>query len=103
MIKVTKAAADQIRNIARENDAEGMALRIAAKIEDDGSYEYGMGFDEPADADQRAHIEGVDILVAAHCVDLLEDAILDYVEIEDGGMDFIFFNPHDPSHKQPKG
>jgi len=102
MIKVTKSAADQIKLIAQQSDAEGMALRVAAKIEQDGSYEYGMGFDEPAPGDQRVHMEGVEVIVAENCADLMEDAILDYVEIEEGNKDFVFFNPHDPNHKAPK-
>ncbi len=103
MIKLSKAAAEQIKKVAQDSGAAQLALRIAAKVEPDGSYEYGMGFDEPAANDKRVQLEGVDIVVSPLCADLLEDAVLDYVALEDGSMDFIFFNPNDPSHKQPKG
>lgn len=103
MIKVSKAAAERIKAIAADTDAENMMLRIAARIEEDGSYEYGMGFDERKENDTHINMEGVDIIVSENCTDILEDAILDFVEVEDGQYDFIFFNPNDPSHKQPKG
>ena len=46
MFTLTTAAARQIQLAARSSDAEEMALRIAAKIDPDGSTQYGMGFDD---------------------------------------------------------
>ena len=79
-----------------------MSLRVAARVEKDGSFEYAMGFDEAREGDTRINAEGVELLVAENCRELLEESSLDFVEIEDGTHDFIFFNPNDPSHKQPK-
>lgn len=102
MIKVTKNAATQIKKIAAESGAEDLMLRIAVGVEEDGSLEYGMGFDEPRENDQRLNMEGVEVIVADNCSDILDEAVLDFVEIEEGDFDFIFFNPNDPNHKQPK-
>lgn len=102
MITVTENAQNRIREIAADSGAEGMALRIAARVEQDGSMEYGMGFDQATDADRQLSFGELTIIVAENCAELLDEAVLDFVEIEDGQMDFIFFNPNDPNHKQPK-
>jgi iron-sulfur cluster assembly protein len=97
MIAVTPAAAEQILK-----SADGAALRLAARLDDKGVIEYGMGFDEPAEGDTRSVSNGVTVLVAAGSVELLTGATLDYVEINPGEWRFIFVNPNDPSHKAPK-
>jgi hypothetical protein len=74
----------------------------AARLDDKGVIEYGMGFDEQAEGDTHAISNGVTILVAAGSVELLTGATLDYVEINPGEWRFIFVNPNDPSHKAPK-
>lgn len=102
MIKITKTAADQINNAAKSSDSEGMALRVAAKINPDGSYEYGVGFDHENENDIKIMSEGVRIVVSPACSEILEDAVLDYVEMEPGNYEFTFFNPNDPDHKPPK-
>ena len=53
MFTLTATAAEQIRQAARESDAEQLALRVAARREADGSIGYGMGFDDAADNDTR--------------------------------------------------
>ena len=100
MIKITAAAA---KKILQQNEIESSPLRIAGKIKPDGSYEYGMGFDEAKEDDVKITSEGVSIIVAPDCREMLEDTVLDFVEIEGGGSEFIFFNPNDPDHRAPKG
>jgi iron-sulfur cluster assembly protein len=102
MIKVTKQAAEQIRQAAKQANSETMPLRLAAKINPDGSYEYGMGFDERKDNDLRVVSEGIEIIVSASCSEILEDAVLDFGEVEPNKSEFIFYNPNDPDHKPPK-
>jgi iron-sulfur cluster assembly protein len=34
-------------------------------------------------------------------LDLLNDAVLDYVQMDDGKYEFIFLNPNDPNYKPP--
>lgn len=102
MIKVTPAAARQVTEASGKSGSDNLALRIAAKIKPDGTYEYGMGFDEARDDDVKITSEGIDIVVAPDCREMLEDTVLDFVEIEDGKHEFTFFNPNDPDHKAPK-
>ena len=76
-------------------------LRIAAKRQGDGSFEYAMGFDEQADADITREYDSLMVVVNPMSVDLLTGAILDYAELEDGNWEFIFLNPNDPSYIPP--
>jgi len=69
-----------------------MALRIAARIEADGSMQYGMGFDDPKDEDMKLDLEGVAVVIADESQELLDDTVLDYVELEPGEFNFIFMD-----------
>ena len=97
MITVTPQAAAQILQ-----SAGGAALRLAARLDDKGVIEYGMGFDDKAPDDLEVASNGVKVLVSSGSVELLSGATLDYVEINPGEWRFIFINPNDPSHKAPK-
>jgi len=92
MFTLTTAAATQIRRAATDSGAQDMALRIAARPEPDGSMQYGMGFDDAGDSDMKLELEGVAVLIASHCQDLLDDTVLDFVELEPGEFNFIFID-----------
>jgi iron-sulfur cluster assembly protein len=79
-----------------------MQLRIAARLDDKGVIEYGMGFDTKVDDDTEVTTEGITLLVSPGSVELLTGATLDFVELNPGEPRFIFVNPNDPSHKPPK-
>jgi len=97
MITVTPQAAAQILK-----SASGAGLRLAARLDEKGVVEYGMGFDDKAPEDVEVASNGVTILVSPGSVELLTGATLDYVELNPGEWRFIFVNPNDPSHKAPK-
>jgi iron-sulfur cluster assembly protein len=96
MFKVTPAAATQILNAAEVQD-EQPALRVAAKIDDDGEISYGMGFDEERENDQVVDCAGIQLLISPHSMVLLDEATLDFVELRPGEFQFIFINPRDSS------
>lgn len=102
MFKVTTAAAEQVRSAAKQGGTEGLALRLAANRKPDGSIDYRMGFDDAAEDDIRMASEGVDIVMAPESVPLLDDAIMDFVEIEAGQFHFIFLNPKDANYSAPE-
>lgn len=102
MITISPAAAEQILKSAKESNSEGMCLRIAARVTPDEALDYGMGFDEAREEDQRNNSEGIDIIVAPNSADLVHGMHIDYVELETGEHNFIFQNPNDPAHKPPK-
>ena len=102
MITVTPQAAEQIARSAQQAGAAGACLRLAARLDDKGVLEYGMGFDDKADGDTQVAANGLTLLVSPGSVELLTGATLDYVEINPGEWRFIFINPNDPSHKPPQ-
>ncbi len=90
MFTLTPAAAARVLDSARQSDAVGMALRVAAKIEEDGQISFGLGFDDEREHDLAYECEGLTLLIAPPSRELLEDMLLDFVEIEAGDWQFVF-------------
>lgn len=104
MITITAAAAKQIKESARQSGSEQSSLRIAAKRVANGGIDYGMGFDDhEKDSDLVFKSQGVTLVIEPVSVDLLKNAVLDFVEIEPGQYQFIFMNPNDPNYHPPDG
>lgn len=102
MITITPAAADQIRASARAGDMAGLAMRIAARREADGSIHYGMGFDDNAqEGDLQLTSAGIDVIIGESSKILVDGMTVDYVEIEPGSWQFIFLNPNDVNYVPP--
>jgi iron-sulfur cluster assembly protein len=101
MFKVTMAAAEQVRSAAKQGGTDGLSLRLAANQKPDGSIDYRVGFDDATEEDIRMSSEGVDIVMAPEFVPLLDDATMDFVEIEPGKFHFIFLNPKDTNYSPP--
>ncbi len=102
MITLTSAAIEQVKNAAAQSGAEGLALRLAARKNADGTMEYGMGFDEPGDDDLAFKFGDVEIVMGGEFGPLFSGTTIDYVEIEPGQFHFIFMNPNDANY-QPQG
>ena len=102
MFKVTKTAAKELRRSMEHHDFDDMPLRIAARKNEEGSIEYQMGFDEPGPGDVMVASSGIDVVIANDHKPLLAGTELDYVEMEDGNMHFIFLNPNDPTFVPPR-
>ena len=102
MITITPAAAEKIQASAAEGDMQGLAMRIAAKRNPDGTIHYGMGFDDNAlDGDIHINAGGVDVVIGESSHLLLEGTTMDFVEIEPGSWQFIFMNPNDANYSPP--
>lgn len=102
MITITPAAAEKIQASAIAGDMQGLAMRIAAKRNPDGSIHYGMGFDDNAlDGDIHINAGGVDVVIGESSHLLLEGTTMDFVEIEPGTWQFIFMNPNDANYSPP--
>jgi iron-sulfur cluster assembly protein len=98
MFDITEAAANQIRSAAQQGGTEGMMLRLAARLREDGTIDYLMGFDEASEEDIKVVAKGVEMVMVPETVPLLENAIMDYVELEKGDFRFIFSNPMDANY-----
>jgi iron-sulfur cluster assembly protein len=90
MLKVTPAAAAAILDAAHRSGADGMALRLAAKVGDDGAMQFGLGFDEEREQDCVIESHGARALVAPPSQPLLSGVTLDFGEIENGELGFVF-------------
>jgi iron-sulfur cluster assembly protein len=90
MISLTKEAADQIRVAAEQSGAGTMALRIAARVNDAGMLEFGMGFDEERGNDAAVDSWGVTLLINAQSAPLLDDVTIDFSEVAPGQSRFVF-------------
>lgn len=102
MITITEAAANQIKESAKQGKIEGLALRVACTKQQDGSLHYGMGFDEKTEEDQLFMSNDIELIIAPVSLSLLTGTVMDFVELEDGKPDFIFQNPNDPEHQPVK-
>ena len=92
MFTLTSAAALQIQQAADTSGSQDMALRVAAKIDSDGTLQYGMGFDDPKDEDMKLDVSGVSVVISMESQDLLDETVLDFVELEPGEFNFIFID-----------
>jgi len=101
MFKVTKAAGAELKRNMQHHDFDDMPLRVAAQRIADGSFEYQMGFDEAGPGDTMVSTGGIDVVIAKDHQALLNGTELDYVELDEGGLHFIFKNPNDPSYVAP--
>ncbi|MEQ1662915.1 MAG: iron-sulfur cluster biosynthesis family protein [Thiobacillus sp.] len=93
MIKITDNAAEQIRAANNNPDMFELILRVAGYQEDDGSVNYGMGFDIEREADEHLVINGIQVLIAASSTPYLQGVTLDFVEMTPGDLRFIFIPP----------
>ncbi len=90
MISLTKEAAEQIRIAAEQSGAGNMALRIAARVNDAGMLEFGMGFDDERGNDAAVDSWGVTLLVNAQSAPYLDDVTIDFSETSPGQPRFVF-------------
>jgi len=93
MISLTKTAAEQIREAASHSEAQGMGLRVAARVNEAGMIEFGMGFDNERTDDQIVESWGLTLLVSNHSADFLNDVTIDFGDIGDDQQGFMFMKP----------
>jgi iron-sulfur cluster assembly protein len=93
MINLTKTAAEQITQAARQSGLENMGLRVAAKVNDAGMLEFGMGFDDERANDSISQSFGVTLLVHQSSAQYLEGVTIDYAESAPGESHFVFMMP----------
>jgi iron-sulfur cluster assembly accessory protein len=102
MIKVSDAAAKQVKiSLEQMGDVE-VPLRIAIKVQENGSFHYNMGFDSTISEDDKTFDEKrITFVVDSGSLPLIGGMEIDYVEI-DGNQEIVFLNPNDPHFKPPR-
>ena len=88
------------RHIAKA-EADLYASTLVDALKADGGIDYRMGFDEGTEDDIRLDCDGIPVVMAPEYVPLLDQATLDYVELEPGQFHFIFLNPKDSGFSPP--
>jgi len=81
MFTLTSAAARQIQQAASASDAQDMALRVAARLDSDGSMQYGMGFDDAKDEDMKLDLDRLAVVIRDGPRDFPADPVLDVGEV----------------------
>ena len=102
MFKITKTASAELKRSMVSHDFDDMPLRVAAQRTADGSFEYQIGFDEAGPGDTMVSTGGIDVVIAKDHQPILNGTEMDYVELDEGGMHFIFKNPNDPTYVAPQ-
>jgi iron-sulfur cluster assembly accessory protein len=101
MIKITDAAAKQVVISLEQMGTDPIPLRIAIKVNEDGSFHYNMGFDDHSREGDKTFVEkDIKMVVDAASIPLITGMTMDYVEI-DGKHEIVFLNPNDPNYKPP--
>jgi iron-sulfur cluster assembly protein len=78
MLKLSERAAEAIKSMLKDADAEGAALRIGAEMDEEGTPGLHISFvGEPEDGDEEIEEQGITIYLDASAADALDDKILD--------------------------
>ncbi|MBB6445004.1 HesB/IscA family protein [Bacillus benzoevorans] len=94
MVKITEAAALQIKEMMKQNEEEGSFLRVAVKGGGCSGLSYGMGFVEEAEEDDHQFEQhGLKIVVHKEDALVLNGTIIDYKQSMMGGG-FTIDNPN---------
>ncbi len=100
-VTLTERAAVRIQE-QLPKDEEGVALRLAARRLEDGSFHYAMGFDDQhREGDQRFSVQKIPLVIGADSLALIRGMTVDFAELEPGETRFVFLNPNDPAYKPP--
>lgn len=101
MIKVSDSAAKQIAISLEQMGDNILPLRLAIKVQEDGSFHYNMGFDDNTHAgDKDFEEKNIKFVVDVASIALITGMTMDFVEI-DGKEEIVFLNPNDPNYKAP--
>ena len=93
MLTVTHNAAEQIKKVQSNMNAEEKYLRISVINGGCNGNQYKMDFDTDSEDDAKINSNGVTILVNKHSSPLLSGMNIDYVEGLEGSS-FVFNNPN---------
>ena len=93
MISLTESAAEKIRSLQDENDAEDRFMRLSVETGGCSGMEYAMGFAERTAADELVESKGVKMVVDPISLTYLDGTEVDF---DDGlhGKGFEIRNPN---------
>ena len=96
MITLTPTAISKVKEIITERDAS-LGLRVTATAGGCSGFQYQMTLDkQQEEGDESLDFEGLNVLIDAQSMILMEGAKIDYVE-DENGSGFTFENPNAPA------
>jgi len=93
MIMLTDKAAEAIKKLQADMQAEDKNFRVDVVAGGCQGYSYDFGFDEERDEDSKTEINGVTILASPQAAALVDGMTIDFMQ-DVGGETFIFRNPN---------
>ena len=94
IVKITEAAAYQIKDMMKEHEEENAYLRVGVKGGGCSGLSYGMGFEhEISDDDQVLEQQGMTVLIKKEDAPILKGTIIDFKQSMMGGG-FTIDNPN---------
>ncbi|KIL75944.1 HesB/IscA family protein [Bacillus badius] len=94
IVKITEAAAFQIKEMMKQNEEEGATLRVTVHGGGCSGLSYGMGFDRDVKEDDiQLSQYGIDIVVDQESAPILKGTVIDYKQSLMGGG-FTIENPN---------
>ncbi|MCV9886862.1 HesB/IscA family protein [Metabacillus halosaccharovorans] len=94
IVKITEAAAYQIKDMMKEHEEENAYLRVGVKGGGCSGLSYGMGFEhEISEEDQVLEQHGMTVLIKKEDAPILKGTIIDFKQSMMGGG-FTIDNPN---------
>lgn len=101
IFEISNEAAKQINVASESSESSEWPLRISLNVDDNGKFNYLMGFDQSKEEDLQLKINGINILIDPNSMINLKNTKLDFVAIDGKDKQFIFINPNDPEYQKP--
>jgi iron-sulfur cluster assembly accessory protein len=104
MLTITSAASEAVKNILRERNLEGYALRVYVTGGGCCGVNFGMALDNNfRDVDSTFELDGVKVVVDEVSAEYLHGASIDFVNDPERGAGFAVDSPHAKSHSHEHG
>lgn len=104
VITLSSAASNAVKNILKERDLEGYALRVYVAGGGCCGVNFGMALDNNfRDVDTTFTIDGVNVVVDEVSIEHLQGATIDFVNDPERGAGFAVTSPNAKSHEHGEG
>jgi len=104
VITLSAAASNAVKNILKERDLEGYALRVYVAGGGCCGVNFGMALDNNfRDVDTTFTIDGVNVVVDEVSIEHLQGATIDFVNDPERGAGFAVTSPNAKGHEHAEG
>jgi iron-sulfur cluster assembly accessory protein len=104
VITLSAAASNAVKNILKERDLEGYALRVYVAGGGCCGVNFGMALDNNfRDVDTTFNLDGVNVVVDEVSIEYLQGATIDFVNDPERGAGFAVTSPNAKGHEHAEG